>query len=71
MTVAQKIRSAVAGKNVVRKITGQQLEVVTLSVGVPELKVGETPDEFARRADAAMRLVNDGPVTIWYDTNGK
>ncbi|MEQ8370868.1 MAG: GGDEF domain-containing protein, partial [Alphaproteobacteria bacterium] len=54
MTVAQQIRRAVAGKKVVRKVTGQELGTVTLSVGVAELKAGELPEEFIRRADSAM-----------------
>jgi diguanylate cyclase len=54
--VAEQIRSHVASKKVVNRRTGEALGKITLSIGVGEYKLGETPAELIHRADEALYL---------------
>lgn len=52
--VADQIRETVAGKDIVRKSTGESLGGVTLSGGAAQYIEGETPEQLIERADAAL-----------------
>ena len=54
--VAEQIRSHVAAKKVVNRRTGEALGKITLSIGVGEYRMGETPAELIHRADEALYL---------------
>ncbi|HEY6334332.1 MAG TPA: GGDEF domain-containing protein [Alphaproteobacteria bacterium] len=53
-TVAGQIRAKIATKHIVRKITGQDFGIVTLSIGVAQYRLGERLADFIRRADEAL-----------------
>ncbi len=54
--VAEQIRSHVASKKVVNRRTGEALGQITLSIGVGEYRIGETPAELIHRADEALYM---------------
>ena len=54
--VAEQIRSHVASKKVVNRRTGEVLGKITLSIGVAEYRLNETPGELIHRADEALYL---------------
>lgn len=54
LTVANSLRKAVAGKEVVNRNTGEKLGRITLSGGAAQYLPGETPDSMVDRADAAL-----------------
>ena len=54
--VAEEIRGHVAAKKVVNRRTGEVLGKITLSIGVSEYRIGETPAELIHRADEALYL---------------
>jgi diguanylate cyclase len=53
-TLAGQIRAKIATKHIVRKITGQDFGIVTLSIGVAQYRLGERLADFIRRADEAL-----------------
>lgn len=53
-TVAEQIRSAVLGKELVKKSTGENLGRISLSIGVAQCKQGESVAEFINRADICL-----------------
>jgi diguanylate cyclase len=53
-TLANALRSTVESMSLVRRKDGDKLGRVTLSGGVAEIAVGETPDALVERADAAL-----------------
>lgn len=52
--LAEQIRRAVMGKELVRKSTGESLGRITLSIGVATYKLGESAQSLIRRADACL-----------------
>lgn len=52
--VADTLREAVMGKEIVNRATGEKLSRVTISAGVAELGDEETPKEWIERADKAL-----------------
>jgi diguanylate cyclase len=54
MAVGNSLRKAIAQKDVLNRSTGIKLGRVTMSVGVAELVIGESPEEMIERADAAL-----------------
>lgn len=52
--VADILREAVMGKEIVNRATGEKLSRVTISAGVAELGPEETPKEWIERADKAL-----------------
>jgi len=54
ITVANKLRLAVAGKALRRKDTGEYCGNVTISVGVSVLRDDDTPESLVERADTAL-----------------
>jgi diguanylate cyclase len=52
--VAEEIRQSMANKKLTRKSTGEVLRQITLSLGIAELRPGESADEMLARADAAL-----------------
>jgi diguanylate cyclase len=52
--VADQIRSVMMRRRIVRKNSGDELGVVTVSIGVSTFRAGESPAEFVARADAAL-----------------
>jgi diguanylate cyclase len=54
MTVADHIRCAVMGKELMKRSTGEHLGRVTISVGVAALRPDDTPQTLIERADACL-----------------
>ncbi len=52
--VAEKIRSTVQSKKVVKKTTGESLGTITLSLGISQMKKDDTLDSLIKRADACL-----------------
>ncbi len=52
--LAEGIRAEVAHREIVLKSDGRSLGTVTLSIGVAQLRPGESADRFLARADAAL-----------------
>jgi len=52
--LAEQIRATLVRRRIVRKNSGDELGVVTVSVGVSAFRPGETPAEFVNRADGAL-----------------
>jgi diguanylate cyclase len=52
--VAEEIRTTMLNKKLTRRSTGEVLGQITLSLGIAELRRGESPDEMVARADAAL-----------------
>ena len=57
--VAENLRKAVERKEVVNRSTGDNLGQITISLGVAEYGVGETPEDLIRRADRALYKSKD------------
>ena len=53
-TVAEQIRRTVETRKIVKKSTGESYGSITLSIGVSELKPGETIAQFLERADVCL-----------------
>jgi diguanylate cyclase len=53
-TLAGQIRAKIATKHIVRKITGEDFGIVTLSIGVAQYRLGERLADFVGRADQAL-----------------
>jgi diguanylate cyclase len=54
MTLADKIRIAVASRRIVKKSTGEELGTITMSIGAAEYIFGEAGSEWIQRADMAL-----------------
>lgn len=54
MAVGNALRKAIATKDVVNRSTSEKLGQVTMSVGVAEYVLGETPEDMIERADSAL-----------------
>jgi len=52
--VAEEIRTTMMNKKLTRKSTGEVLGQITLSLGIAELRRGETGKDMVARADAAL-----------------
>jgi len=56
LAVAENIRSAVAGKKIINRRTGEVLGQVTLSAGAAQYRAGDTVGTLIQRADEALYL---------------
>ncbi len=54
VAVAERLRKAVASKDVINRNTGEKLGSITISIGVAEFFEGEKEEELIERADAAL-----------------
>jgi diguanylate cyclase len=54
LTVADHIRYAVMGKNLMKRSTGAQLGRITISIGVAAMRAGDTAQSLIERADAGL-----------------
>ncbi|MES2905595.1 MAG: diguanylate cyclase [Pseudomonadota bacterium] len=54
MRVAENIRIAVMGKDLVKRSTNERLGRVTISIGVSSWRAGDTPQSMIERADTAL-----------------
>ena len=54
VVLANNIRGAVKERELVKKLRGQSLGPVTLSIGVAAYRPGEPVDDFVHRADAYL-----------------
>lgn len=54
MIVAEHIRRAVMGKELMKRSTGEHLGRVTISIGVATLRPGDTAQTFIERADTCL-----------------
>ena len=52
--VAEKVRTSVMGRELVKRSTGESLGKVTISLGVATARKGETPVSLLERADMCM-----------------
>jgi diguanylate cyclase len=59
VTVANQIREIVQGRELVKKSTGENLGKVTMSLGVSQFQIGDTPQTLIERADAALYAAKD------------
>ena len=57
--VAEQLRKNVSEKGLKIKKTGQSLGIITVSVGVSEIRAGDTAISVVERADAALYLAKD------------
>ena len=57
--LANHIREIVQGRELVKKSTGENLGKVTMSLGVSQFRMGDTPQTLIERADAALYLAKD------------
>jgi len=57
--VAEQLRKNISGKGLKIKKTGQSLGNITVSVGVSEIRAGDTAISVVERADAALYLAKD------------
>lgn len=60
LTVAQSIRRAVEAARIIKPSTGEEIERVTISIGVTELVPDEDIDAAVARADQALYRAKDG-----------
>src|SRR6185312_7659308 len=54
VNLANQIRNKVESKKLVKKSTGDILGVITISAGVTQYDLNESPDDFVRRVDACL-----------------
>ncbi len=52
--VAEKIRKSIESKRFRKKQTGEELETITISIGIAQYRSGEALTEFIQRADDAL-----------------
>jgi diguanylate cyclase len=57
--VAEQLRKNISEKGLKIKKTGQSLGNITVSVGVSEIRAGDTAISVVERADAALYLAKD------------
>jgi diguanylate cyclase len=60
MIVAEQIRKAVVGRELVKRSTGENLGRVTISIGVATFRKEDTPTTIVERADKAMYAAKHG-----------
>jgi diguanylate cyclase len=60
VTLADKIRIAVASRRIVKKSTGEELGTITMSIGAAEYIFGEAGSEWIQRADMALYAAKHG-----------
>ena len=58
--VAEQMRAALDGRRLVNKGSGQQVQGVTVSVGIAQFRPGETSATLVERADAALYRAKRG-----------
>lgn len=58
-TVAERIRSTIAERQIVRRTTGEPLAKVTVSIGVAQFAFGETTAELFERCDRALYFAKE------------
>jgi diguanylate cyclase len=56
---ADQIRNSISKKGLKIKKTGQSLGTITVSLGVSEIRPGDTPESVVERADSALYLAKD------------
>ena len=56
LKLANALRATIEGMSLTRRKSGDKLSRITLSGGVAEMAVGESPDSVVARADAALYL---------------
>lgn len=54
MAVGNSLRKSIATKDVINRSTGEKMGRITMSVGVAEYVVGESPEDMIERADGAL-----------------
>jgi len=54
--VAERIRMVISQRRIRRRITGEEISAMTVSIGVAEFQPGETQDGVTERCDAALYL---------------
>lgn len=59
VTVAEHIRKAIRGKELIKKSTGESLGHITMSVGISSYRHGEHSEELIHRADACLYAAKD------------
>ena len=52
--LADQIREAVASRHIIQKRTGEDFGTITLSIGVANLRTGDSGESFIKRADDAL-----------------
>ena len=57
--VAENLRKAVERKEVINRSSGDNLGQITISLGVAEYVMDETPEDLIRRADRALYQSKD------------
>lgn len=60
VSVAERIRRATAGRQIVKRTSGESMGSITLSAGVAIYRPGETLAAFVQRADAALYAAKAG-----------
>ncbi|MFC6792437.1 diguanylate cyclase [Methylobacterium komagatae] len=58
--IAETIRSSMIGRELVKRSTGESLGKVTVSLGVAEYRLGDTPASLLERADLCMFAAKRG-----------
>lgn len=70
VVVAERIRGAVASRQIVKRTTSEKLGSITLSVGVATYQLGESLSRLIQRADAALyRAKNTGRNKVLADAD--
>ena len=59
VTVADHIRKVIQSRELIKKSTGQNLGKVTMSLGVSQFQLGDTPQSLIERADTALYAAKD------------
>lgn len=59
MDLADKLRTMIENKKIVRRQTGEELRRVTVSIGVAHYRPGEETRDFIERADQALYAAKD------------
>ncbi|MGH7226447.1 MAG: GGDEF domain-containing protein, partial [Gemmataceae bacterium] len=68
LTVAESIRSTIAGSQLKRKDTGETYGTITVSIGIARLRSTDTLDSLIRRADEALyKSKNNGRNRVTSD----
>lgn len=57
---AERIRTSVMSKELVKRSTGENLGFITISIGVAAFRVGDSPATLIERADAALYAAKHG-----------
>jgi diguanylate cyclase len=71
MTVAESIRSSIAGSELKRRDTGENYGQLTVSIGIAQLRSTDTLESLVRRADDALyKSKKSGRNRITSDVSG-